>query len=215
MSCVAQKRRYPDYVPLARPLSGTLEPQFPKSDRWSALTPVSQQPLQMLFIFASTFGSSARISASPGIEGPGVTVPSIRLLGVPFRSCAMPVVDSLAAEPGDPVEFAVPNVLVPGAVGAFSELPAPLGSLPELFRPPALAGPLGTPLTAAVPAPGDPAFGEPTELPVPMLGPLAAPADDVPPADPPPLLCARANEAANENAVANAITVVFIWCPLL
>ena len=40
--------------------------------------PAHQHPLQMFFIFASTFGSSARISASPDIDGPGVTVPSIR-----------------------------------------------------------------------------------------------------------------------------------------
>jgi hypothetical protein len=54
------------------------------------------------------------------------------------------------AEPDDPVdppEVAVPNVFVPGDVGTFADLPAPLGSLAELFGPPTLAGPLGTPLT--------------------------------------------------------------------
>ena len=72
----------------------------------------------------------------------------------------------------DPDEFAVPKLFVPGAVGTFAELPAPLGSLPELLSPPALAGPLGTPLTPAVPAPAEPAFGDPTALPVPAEGPL-------------------------------------------
>src|SRR5438270_4895676 len=138
----------------------------------------AQHPLQILLIFLSTFGSSARMSRSPGIEGPGVTVPSIRWPELPLR--AIPVVDPPAA-PVDPVEFAVPKVLVPGAVGIFTELPAPLGSLAELFSPPTFAGPLGTPLTAAVPAPGAPAFGEPTALPLPTLGPLAAPAAEVPP----------------------------------
>jgi hypothetical protein len=168
----------------------------------------------MLLIFASTLGSSAFISASPGIEGPGLAVPSIRCPDV--LSPAIPVVDPL---PVDPVEFAVPKLLVPGAVGAFTALPAPLGSLAELLRPPAFAGPLGTPLTAAVPAPGAPAFGEPTALPVPALGPLAAPAvpPEAPPADPPapPPLCASANVPVSDNAVANAITDIFMWHPLL
>jgi hypothetical protein len=44
-------------------------------------------------------------------------------------------------------------VLVAGRVAIFAELPAPLGSLPELLRPAALAGPDGTPLTPCVPAP--------------------------------------------------------------
>jgi hypothetical protein len=76
----------------------------------------------MFFIFASTFGSSARISASPGIDGPGVTVPSIRppfpilLLAVPV--VLVPLAPPVAA-PSDPDEFAVPEVLVPGAVGAY------------------------------------------------------------------------------------------------
>jgi hypothetical protein len=150
-----------------------------------------QQPLQMVFILAFTFGSSARISASPGIDGPGVTVPSIRP-PVPTSGLvpAVPVVlDPLAPPapvPGDPDGFAVPKVLVPGAVGTFAEFPAPLGSLPELLSPPAFAGPLGTPLTPAVPAPGAPAFGDPAALPVPAVGPLAAPPADVPPVEAPP-----------------------------
>jgi len=91
------------------------------------------------------------------------------------------------AEPvvaGDPDELAVPALLVPGGGEAIlAELPAPLGSLPELLRPPTLAGPDGTPLTPAVPAPGEPAFGEPAALPVPAEGPLAA----LPALLPPPL----------------------------
>ena len=87
----------------------------------------------------------------------------------------------------EPEELAVPNALVPGAVGLLTELPAPLGSLPELFKPPTLAGPEGTPLTAAVPAPAEPAFGDPTAL-LPAEGPLAAPPADPPPEPPPPPL---------------------------
>jgi hypothetical protein len=60
----------------------------------------------------------------------------------------------------DPDELAVPAELVPGVLGAFAALPAPLGSLPELLRPPTLAGPV-TPLMAAVPAPAEPALGAP------------------------------------------------------
>jgi len=54
-----------------------------------------------------------------------------------------------------PDELAVPALLMPGGGGAASldALPAPLGSLPELFSPPAFAGPDGTPLTPDVPRP--------------------------------------------------------------
>jgi hypothetical protein len=147
-----------------------------------------QHPLQMLLIFASTLGSSARISASPDIDGPGVTVPSMR---PPFPAptplvVALPVVLDRFAAAGDPAEFAVPKVFVPGAVGIFAELPEPLGSLPELLSPVALAGPAGMPLTPAVPAPVEPAVGDPTALLVPAEGPLAAPAAEAPPAEVPP-----------------------------
>jgi hypothetical protein len=82
----------------------------------------------------------------------------------------------------DPDELAVPALLVPGGGEAvFAELPAPLGSLPELLRPPTLAGPDGTPLMPAVPVPGEPAFGEPAALPVPAEDPLAAPPALLPP----------------------------------
>src|ERR1700704_750141 len=128
----------------------------------------------MLFSLRSTALPSASIAASSLV-----------------LDLAEPVV---TPEPG-PDELEVPALLVPGGGGVaiLDELPAPLGSLPELFSPPEFAGPLGTPLTPAVPAPADPALGEPTALPVPDDGPLAAPpaeppADDAPPpAAPPPL----------------------------
>jgi hypothetical protein len=44
-----------------------------------------------------------------------------------------------AAAP-EPDDWAVPALLVPGAVGSLAALPAPLGSLTELFGPPGLAG---------------------------------------------------------------------------
>jgi hypothetical protein len=109
------------------------------------------------------------LSAPP--EAPAVPaelVPGVELVALPT-----PLVDP-ELDAG-PEEFAVPNAFVPGEVGTFAELPTPLGSLPELFRPAAFAGPLGTPLTPAVPAPADPALGDPAALPVPAEGPLAAP----------------------------------------
>jgi hypothetical protein len=124
----------------------------------------------MLFNLRSTALSSASIAASPLVDGPVTETP-------PVFDLAEPVVadDPLPAD--DPDELAVPALLVPGGGGeaTFAELPAPLGSLPELLRPPTLAGPDGTPLTPAVPAPAEPAFGEPTALPEPAEGPLAAP----------------------------------------
>jgi hypothetical protein len=82
-------------------------------------------------------------------------------------------------------------------------LPAPLGSLPALFRPPTLAGPDGTPLTPAVPAPAEPALGDPAALPVPPEGPLAAPPALPPPPAPPPALCA--NELTGPRSSATAM----------
>src|SRR3954466_8990052 len=83
-----------------------------------------------------------------------------------------------------------PGPLFPDGLVSFEAFPAPLGSLPELLSPAALAGPFGMPFTAAVPAPADPALGDPTELPVPIVRPLVAPgappalaAPAVPPAD--------------------------------
>ena len=130
----------------------------------------------MLFNLRSIALFSCSIAASPLVCGPVASVP--------------PTPAGLPAEPvvmeDDPDELAVPALLVPGGGGdaTLAELPAPLGSLPELLSPPTLAGPDGTPLTPAVPAPAEPALGEPTALPLPAEGPLAAP----PALAPPPLL---------------------------
>jgi hypothetical protein len=128
----------------------------------------------MLFSLRSIALFSCSIAASPLVCGPAAAAPS-----TPALLPAEPVVAN------DPDELAVPALLVPGGGGdaTLAELPAPLGSLPELLSPPALAGPDGTPLTPAVPAPAEPALGEPTALPLPAEGPLAAP-----PALAPPLL---------------------------
>src|SRR4051794_24572744 len=131
----------------------------------------------MLFSLRSiAVGSSASTAASPLVDGPVADVPSVARLADPVV-----VDDSVVAL--DPDELAVPALLVPGGGGEvpFAELPAPLGSLPALLRPPTLAGPDGTPLTPAVPAPAEPALGDPAALPVPAEAPLAAP-----PALPPP-----------------------------
>jgi hypothetical protein len=158
--------------------------------------------LQMLLTFASTFAFSSLIAASPGAWGPGLVTPSIfplppaRLFANPPELAAptVPVAvlpDPDGIEPADvePDELAVPAAFVPGADGTFAALPTPLGSFTELFSPPALAGPLGTPLMPAVPAPAEPAFGVPVGLTDPAVGPLAAPVAEAPvapPADPPP-----------------------------
>lgn len=111
-----------------------------------------------------------------------------------------------------PDELAVPALLMPGGGGAASldALPAPLGSLPELFSPPAFAGPDGTPLTPDVPAPADPALGEPTVLPLPAEDPLAAP-PALPPLAP-PALCAWAiiGKVKIAIAVIAAVTDVLV-----
>jgi hypothetical protein len=138
-----------------------------------------QQPLQMLLSLRSIALPSASIATSGSTDGSVAEVP-------PATGLADPVVMEDPVVAVDPDELAVPALLVPGGGGAatFAELPAPLGSLPELLRPPAFAGPDGTPLTPAVPAPAEPALGEPTALPA--GEPLAAP-----PALPPPPLCAN------------------------
>jgi hypothetical protein len=155
----------------------------------------------MLFSLLSTALSSLSISASPLFCGPVAPVPP-----TPALFPAEPVVME------DPDELAVPALLVPGGGGdaSFDELPAPLGSLPELFSPPAFAGPEGTPLTPAVPAPAEPALGEPTALPLPADGPLAAPPALPPPA--PPALCAlaRTGEIKIAIAVIAAVTDVLV-----
>jgi hypothetical protein len=150
----------------------------------------------MLFSLRSTALPSASIAASSLVF-----------------DLAEPVV---TPEPG-PDELAVPALLVPGGGGevCLDKLPAPLGSLPELFNPPEFAGPDGTPLTPDVPAPADPALGEPTALPLPAEGPLAAPPvlpPLAPPALPPPALCAWAIMGRVKIAIAviAAITDVLV-----
>ena len=133
----------------------------------------------MLFSLRSITLFSASTATSPLCDGPVAAVP-------PGAARAEPVVIDDPVVADDPEELAVPALLVPGGgETTLAELPAPLGSLPELLRPPALAGPDGTPLTPAVPAPAEPAFGEPAALPEPADGPLAAPPALPPP--PPPL----------------------------
>jgi hypothetical protein len=98
-----------------------------------------------------------------------------------------------------PDELAVPALLVPdGGAACLAELPAPLGSLPELFSPPEFAGPDGTPPTPDVPAPADPALGEAAP---PVLPPLA-----------PPALCAWATMGKVKIAIAviAAVTDVLV-----
>jgi hypothetical protein len=123
---------------------------------------------------------------------------------------AVPAVREPAAPPPvlevEPEELAVPDELVPGALEAFAAFPAPLGSLPELLRPAALAGPV-TPLIAAVPAPAEPARGEApgdaAEAPPADAPPAEAPPDEEPPPDPPPPpppLCARADKGDSRAA---------------
>jgi hypothetical protein len=149
----------------------------------------------MLLSLRSICLSSASIAASLLVDGPVTSVP-------PGADLADPVVTPAPEFAGEPDELAVPELLVPGAGGmaCFEEFPAPLGSLAELFRPPALAGPDGTPLTPAVPAPAEPALGEPAAEPLPADGPLAAP-PALPPLAP-PALCA--NEVTGPASIAIA-----------
>ena len=178
------------YPPHAHPFYGL--PRTPSPRTKQVRETRRQQPLQILFTFLSTFASSARMAASPAMAGPCVVVPSMRTAleapvelppAVPFAPVA-PVLP----EP-EPLEFAVPKLLVPGAFGDLAELPAPLGSLPALFSPPALPGPFGMPLAPAGPAPAAPAAGDPVADPVPLEAPEAeppaAPPADEPPAEPP------------------------------
>ena len=88
-----------------------------------------------------------------------------------------PVVTPAAEFAGEPEELAVPVLLVPGAGGVVSlgEFPATPGSLPELFRPPPVAGADGAPPMPVVPVPAEPALGDPAAVP-PADDPLAPPA---------------------------------------
>jgi hypothetical protein len=136
----------------------------------------NQQPRQILFSLRSIVLFSSAIAESGFVCGPVASV------APPDADRAEPVVTPapLFAAAPEPDDWAVPALLVPGAVGSLAALPAPLGSLTELFGPPGLAGPGGTPLTAAVPAPAEPALG----------------------AAAPPLLCA--NETAGSVRIAIA-----------
>src|SRR5882757_4181970 len=164
----------------------------------------------MLFSLRSTALVSASIATSGLADGSVAEVP-------PAAGLADPVVMEDPVVAGDPDGLAVPALLVPGAGGAatLAELPAPLGSLPELLSPPALAGPDGTPLTPAVPAPAEPALGEPAALPLPADGPLAAPPalPPAPPAPPPPPpLCANECIGPMRSAMAtiDAVTDILV-----
>jgi hypothetical protein len=148
----------------------------------------------MLFSLRSISLSSALIAASPLVIAASLLADESVAEAPPAAGRAEPVVTEEPTVAEGPDEFAVPALLVPGGGGeaTFAELPAPLGSLPELLRPPALAGPDGTPLTPAVPAPGEPALGEPAALPLPAEAPLAAP----------PALCAIAVTGSVKIAMA-------------
>ena len=159
----------------------------------------------MLLTFASSLRFSASICASlfgclvvVGCPFPDIRVPFCRrlppLAGTslePARAGSRPLPGFATSLPEEFVfevlleEFPVPTVLLTGASGDLAAFPTPLGSFSELFRPPILAGPFGTPLTPEVPAPAEPALGDPAGLVAPLVGPLAAPAAD-PPADAPP-----------------------------
>jgi len=122
----------------------------------------------MLFTFLSIVLFSSLMAASLLVFGvAAVPVPS---------DPAEPVVTPapVLAPPSD--DCAVPELLVPGAGGEASldVFPAPLGSSPALFDPPGLAGPGGTPLMPEVPAPAEPALGEPAALPPDGPPPLCA-----------------------------------------
>ena len=114
----------------------------------------------MLLIFLSTARSCASTAASPVVDVFGPVTFTLPVAGGVVEPVAVPDVD----EP--PLELAVPSEFVPGDGGgaSFAALPCPLGSLTTLPVPPGLAGPAGTPLVAALPAPAEPAAGEPTAL---------------------------------------------------
>src|ERR1700712_333205 len=121
-----------------------------------------EHPLQMLLIFCRPWSSEHPLlgsRTSPGTDGPGVTVPSIRPFAVPpARLPALPVVPAPPLLPAPPVEFAVPEEFVPGDGLRLAALPAPPGLLTEMFKPGALpeaASPLG------LPAPAAPSFVDP------------------------------------------------------
>jgi hypothetical protein len=146
----------------------------------------------MPFSLRSIALSSALIAASPLVVAASPLADGSAPETPPAAGRAEPVVTDDPAVPEAPDELAVPALLVPGGGGeaTFAELPAPLGSLPELLRPPALAGPDGTPLTPAVPAPAEPALGEPAA---------------------PPALCANALTGNIEIAIATTADAIHVF----
>jgi hypothetical protein len=129
----------------------------------------------MPFTCLSTLESgevSERITSSPCIAGPCVTVPSMRPpVAPPAGLPAVPaVIEPDGATPAlDPEELAVPAELVPGVA---------------LLPVPALAGPAAPP-PAALPA-TEPAPAAPPDAAPPAVPPDAEPPADPPPPDPPP-----------------------------
>jgi hypothetical protein len=103
-------------------------------------------------------------------------------LGPPLLAGPVVMDDPVVAN--DPDELAVPALLVPSSSGkaALTELCAPLGALPELLRPPALAGADGTLPKPAADGPAPIAVER--ELPPPK--PPSPVARKPPPAKPPP-----------------------------
>src|SRR5258705_7443825 len=129
----------------------------------------------MLFSLRSIALSSALIAASPLVIAASLLADGSVAEALPAAGRAEPVVTEDPIVPEAPDELAVPALLVPGGGGeaTFPELPAPLGSLPGLLRPPALAGAGGTPLTPALPAPRGPGPGGPPGPPPPRAAPPA------------------------------------------
>jgi hypothetical protein len=72
---------------------------------------------------------------APPLAAPVVVVAPELIPGSLTLAPPTPLDVELDDDPGLPEEFAVPKAFVPGEVGSFAELPAPLGSFPELFMP--------------------------------------------------------------------------------
>jgi hypothetical protein len=166
----------------------------------------------MPFSLRSIILFSSLIAASPLVWGPGESTPPGVARADPVVTPA-PLLTGAPDVEAEPDDWAVPALLVPGALRGLATFPAPLGSLPELFRPAAFPGPGGTPLMAAGPAPWEPAVGEPVTLllvPLVLLVPLAAPpAPPLPPALPPlPPLCA--SEMAGMVRMAKAVVAAIM-----
>jgi len=120
--------------------------------------------LRSIVLFSSLMAASALVF---GVAA--VPVPS---------DPAEPVVTPAPVLTPAPDDCAVPALLVPGGEASLDEFAEPLGSSPALFNPPGFAGPDGMPLTPDVPAPAEPAFGEPAALLLPADGPMEFWADE-------------------------------------